>query len=188
MVTVTRIEPEPRRVDDDFGECGDVLQSHIEPLPGDRMDEMGGVANERDALGDERAGDEKAERMHAARTDRFDLAEMQLEALFKLGMKSVIRQRHDAFCLVGRLGPHDRGAVALQRQDRERAGGQKMLLGAAAMIALVADGGDDRRLIVSPAVCRNAGALADLRARAIGGNKKPRCHHAAIGNRDVEMM
>ena len=83
-------------------------------------------------------------------------------------------------------GPNDRGAVALQRQDRERPRGKKMLLGAAAMIARVADRGDDRRLIVSPAVGGDAGVCANLRARAIGGNKKARSHHMAIGKRDVE--
>src|ERR1700681_3341763 len=54
-----------------------------------------------------------------------------------------------------------------------------MLLGAAAMIALVADRGYDRRLIVSPAVGGDAGALADLRARTIGGSQKP-CGERAL--------
>ena len=54
-----------------------------------------------------------------------------------------------------------------------------MLLGAAAMIALVADGGDDRRLIVSPAMGGDAGAGADRRARAVGGGeKRARAMHA----------
>ena len=53
------IEAEPRRIDDHFGQRRDVLQSHIEPLAGDRMDDVRGVADQRDALGDERTGDEK---------------------------------------------------------------------------------------------------------------------------------
>src|SRR5579862_1876099 len=118
--------------------------------------------------------------MHAPRADRIDLAEMQLEALFKLAMERIVRQRHDALGLALGLGPHDRGAVALERQDRERPGGQKMLFRAAAMIALVADRSDDRRLIVSPTMGGDARALADLRARAIGGNKKSREDFGAI--------
>ena len=49
-----------------------------------------------------------------------------------------------------------------QRQDRERSCGQKMLFGAAVMVALMADSDDNAGLIVVPAMGRNAGALAQL--------------------------
>ena len=49
-----------------------------------------------------------------------------------------------------------------------------MLLGAAVMIALVRDIDDDGRLAVIPAVRGDAGAVADCRARAVGGDQKPR--------------
>jgi hypothetical protein len=52
------------------------------------MNEMGGVADERDALGDERTRDEETERVDAPRADRRDLAEMQLETLLELGMEA----------------------------------------------------------------------------------------------------
>src|SRR5208282_6901082 len=113
---------------------GDVLQPHIQPLTGDRMNEVGGVANERNALGDKRTRDEETERMDAPRADRGDLAEMQFETLLELGMKGVIRQRHNAFRLARRLGPHDRRAMPLERENGERPGRQKVLLGATAMI------------------------------------------------------
>ena len=76
------------------------------------MNDVRGVADKRDALGDERARDEKAERMHAPRADRFDLAEMQLEALLELGMESIVGQRHDALGLARRF-----------RSRRSRSGG-----------------------------------------------------------------
>jgi len=69
------------------------------------------------------------------------------------------------------LGPHQRGARPLQRQDRERTGGQKMLLGAALMIALMADRDDDAGLIVVPAVGGNAGALAQLERAAVAATR-----------------
>ena len=47
-----------------------------------------------------------------------------------------------------------------------------MFFGAAVMVALVADGDDDAGLIVLPAMGGDAGALAQLRARAIGGDQK----------------
>ena len=49
-----------------------------------------------------------------------------------------------------------------------------MLLGAAVMIALVRDGGDDAGLIVVPADAADAGRLADRRTRAVGGDQESR--------------
>ena len=72
-------------------------------------------------------------------------------------------------------------AVARQRQDRERAGRQEMLLGAAVVVALVRDRADDRRLVVVPAVRGDAGLLADLRARAVGADQQPRRDRVAVG-------
>ena len=83
---------------------------------------------------------------------------LQAEAAFQLGVESVVRQRDDALGLALFLGPHDRRALALQRQDRERPRRQEMLLGAAVMIALMRHGGDDAGLIVVPADAADAGA------------------------------
>ena len=47
-----------------------------------------------------------------------------------------------------------------------------MLFGAALMIAFMADGDDDAGLIVFPAMGGDAGALAQLRARAVGGDQQ----------------
>src|SRR4030095_6061369 len=107
---------------------------HIESLSGDGMDHMRGVADERDALGDERTRDRKAERVGAARAFGFQFAEVQTEAPLELGMKLAIRQRHEAPRRARRLGPDDGGAPSLQRQNRKRAGGKKMLVGASAMV------------------------------------------------------
>ena len=74
----------------------------------------------------------------------------------------------------GFLGPHDRRALAFERQDRERPGGQEMLLGAAVVIALVRHRGDDAGLAVGPAEALDAGALADAGARAVGRDQQPR--------------
>ena len=75
------------------------------------MDHVRGVADQRDALGHERARDLKPERKRAPRPDRFDVAEMQPEAPLQLGVEFGVRQRDDALGLGGLLGPHDRGAM-----------------------------------------------------------------------------
>src|SRR5262249_46904053 len=159
-------------IDDHLGERGHVLEPHIEALPRDRMDDMRGVAYEREAIGDERARNRKTERKDAARADRRELTEMEAEASLELGGKFLFGQRDDARRRLRLLGPHDRrtmadGGIARQRQDRERPGREKMLLGAAVVIALVRDGGDDGGLAVAPAMAGDARALADRRTRAV---------------------
>ena len=56
-----------------------------------------------------------------------------------------------------------------------------MLFGAAVMIALMADGDDDAGLIVVPAMGGDPGALAQFRARAVGGDQQARLDDAAVG-------
>src|SRR5262245_65863791 len=128
------------------------------------MDHVRGVTDERDALRHEGARNREPEWKCPPRPLRFDLAEMQAEALFKLGMKAGVVERDDAFGFSRLLGPDDRravpGGIALERQDRERTSGQEMLLGTPMVIALVPHGGCDARLPVWPAMRRDAGAIA----------------------------
>ena len=156
---------------------------------------MRGVADQREALGDERARHRQAERKGAARTGHRDLAE--------LAGRSAVRARRGipssgsaTMRSASRLlfGPHDRRALALQRQDRERPGRQEMLLGAAVMIALVRDGGDDAGLVVVPADasrCRPASRIAERApsaatrrradsARAVADSVDRRCDPAPV--------
>ena len=63
-----------------------------------------------------------------------------------------------------------------------------MLLGAALMIALVADGDDDAGLIVVPAMGGDAGALAQFRARAVGRHQQARLDRAAVGQRHIDAI
>ena len=58
-----------------------------------------------------------------------------------------------------------------------------MLLGAAVVIALMRDRGDDAGLVVVPAMDRDAGLLADHRTRAIGGDQQSRGQRCAVGQR-----
>ena len=109
---------------------------------------------------------------------------MQAEALFKLAMKFVFRKRDDARGFRTRLGPHQRRALAFQRQNRKRACGQKVFFGAALVIALMADGDDDAGLIVLPAMGRDPCPLAQLRTRAIGSHQQTRLDGCPVGERD----
>ena len=161
-VGLSEIHAEPRGIDHDFGQGCDILQPHIEALPCDGMDHMRGVADQRQPFGDEGARDEIAERKRARLVERLDLAEMQAKTLLELAVKFVFAERGDARGLGAVLGPHQRRALSGQRQDRERARGQKMFFGAATMIALMADGDDDAGLIIVPAMGGDPGAFAQF--------------------------
>ena len=63
-----------------------------------------------------------------------------------------------------------------------------MLLGAPVMLALMRDRGNDRRLIVIPAMGGDAGLLADFRARAVGADQEPRRDRLAAGKLHVETL
>ncbi len=108
--------------------------------------------------------------------------------LLQLVVEFVVRQRDDALGLAPFLGPHDRRAFARQRQNGERPGGQEMFFGAAFVVALVADRGDDGRLVVVPAVRGDVGLLADRRARAVGADQQARGERLAVGERDVDRI
>src|SRR5471032_555551 len=110
------------------------------------MDHMRGVADQRHPLGDKGARDEIGKRERARLVERLDLAEVQAEALLELAMEFIVAQSDDTRGLGPLLGPYQRRAFSRQRQDRERACGQKMFFGAAAMIALMADGDDNAGL------------------------------------------
>ena len=166
------IEPEPRRVGDGLRQRGDVAQSEIEALARDRMNDVRRVADQRHPLAGKTPRHRQPERKRAARADRLDLAELQAEAPLELDVKFRIGQRDDALRLARLFGPHDRGAAALQRQDRERSRRQEMLFRPAVMIALMLDGGDDAGLLVVPAEALDAARLADRRARAVGGDEQ----------------
>jgi hypothetical protein len=136
------------------------------------MDHMRGVAGQRDALGNEGARNEQPERIGAPRGARRNLSQVQAKTAFQLGVKLIVRQRDDTRGLGISFGPHQRGAIAFQRQDRERTSGEEMLLGAPVVRALVRNRGDDRGLTVVPAMYCDVGLLAHARVRAVSRDQQ----------------
>ena len=144
---------------------------------------MRGVADERQPLADEPAGDLEAERKGLDRRGEAKLAELRREAQFEL-TQEVFRLERDERARVGAaLVPDDARLAPGQRQDGERAGRQEMLLSHAFVVALVRDGGDDAGLVVVPAVGGNRGERAQLRARAVGRDGEAGAEAAAVGER-----
>ena len=92
----------------DGGERFGIAQPEIHALPGQRMHHMRRIADQRDALGDERARDIQSERIGTARAGELDVAEMQTEALLELRVEFLVGQRDDTIRFGRFLGPHQR--------------------------------------------------------------------------------
>ena len=63
------VEAEAIRLDDGLGQRRNVAEAEIEALAGDRVDAVGGIADQRQALGDEGARQRQAERKGARVAD-----------------------------------------------------------------------------------------------------------------------
>jgi hypothetical protein len=50
QLRVAEVEAEPRALDQHLGQRGGVAEAEVEPLAGDRMDAVGGVADQREPL------------------------------------------------------------------------------------------------------------------------------------------
>ncbi len=176
-----RIKAEPHLADDRLGERRDVAQAKVQPLPGDGMDDMGGVANQRKPPGDEAPGDLKAERKGFDARGKADRAEFRREAVFELARQIVGIERQQRLGVGATLVPDDARLAARKRQESEWTGRQEMLLRPAFVVALVRDRRDDAGLVVVPADGLNVGEASEFRARAVGGDREARAQHAPVG-------
>src|SRR5690606_32418998 len=161
------------RLDDHFGKGCCIAEAEIEALAGDRMDAVCGIASQREARLDEVAGERQPEREGTRLVEDADLAELVAEAGFELGLENDLVFLNKALGVFRPCVPDNRRAVAAlfvvgERQDRERACREKMLLGAAPMRALMRDGADDAGLAVFPVDSADASHLAQARAHAVG--------------------
>src|SRR5439155_2259972 len=91
------------------------------------MDDVRGIADQRQPLADEGARHRISQWVYATRADDFDLAELEPEPALQLRVEQIVGKRDDRLRGLRLLGPHDRRAATFQRQDRKRPGGQKML-------------------------------------------------------------
>ena len=74
QLRVAEVEPEPRALDQHLRQGRGVAKAEIEALPGDRVDAVRGVADQREPLGGDLRGMVKAERIGRARRQHVDLA------------------------------------------------------------------------------------------------------------------
>src|SRR3984957_12588224 len=182
-IRLAGIDTKPGGVNNDLRKRGHILQAHIEPLARDRMNDVGGIADQRQTVTDKGTRDEIAERKSARFVERLHFTEMQAKPLLELAVKLLFVERRDPRGLGAFFGPDQRRAFTGQGQDRERTRGKEMLFGAAMVVALMADRDYDSGLIVFPAMGGDSGTLAQFRARAVGGHQKACFDDIAIRKR-----
>ena len=76
---VARIEADPHALDDRLGQRRDVAQAEVEPLPRQRMDDVGGVGDQRQPLGDEAPREAERERNRFDARGEAQRAELQVK-------------------------------------------------------------------------------------------------------------
>ena len=74
---VARIEAEPHALDNCFSQSCDVAQAEVEPLPRQRMNDMGGVGDQRQPFGDEAPREAERERNGFDARSEAERAELQ---------------------------------------------------------------------------------------------------------------
>src|SRR5260370_33129006 len=99
------------------------------------MDDVRGIAGQRQPLADEGARQRISQWVYATRANDFDLAELEPEPALELRVEEIVGKRNDCLRSCRLLGPHDRRAATFERQDRKRPGGKKMLARPPGMIA-----------------------------------------------------
>src|SRR5262249_6580725 len=101
------------------------------------------------------------------------------EAFSELGDECHFVGGHDRLAACFGLGPYDRGAIALERQDGEGTGGEEMLNGLAVMRRRMRSRGNDTDLWIAPTDTFDASHFAQPRAFAVGSDEKLRTEFAS---------
>ena len=130
---------------------GDVAKAEIEPLPGQRVNEMRRVAHQRQTLADVFAGETEAERIGLDAGRQRDRPQLQREPAFNLAQQVFgMTLQHDLGVRVAFV-PDNARLASGHGQDCERSGGQEVLFGPSFVFAFMRDRGDDRALSCIPA-------------------------------------
>ena len=133
---------------------------------------MGRVAQKRHARGGHGMGQRQAQRIAVARAGQRKLPQKTAKARAQHLKVLRIRQGVDRGGIGARFAPDDQGAVAGQRQDRQRAGGHEELMRDAVVRLFVIHHADQRRLTIGPCDTLDARALRRAAAAAIGPHRQ----------------
>ena len=107
-IGLARIDTKPGGIDDHLGKRGHILQAHIEPLACDRMDDMGGIADQCQTIADKGTRDEITERKRARLVERLHFAEVQTKPPLEFAVKLLFAKCRDPRGLGAFFGPDQR--------------------------------------------------------------------------------
>src|SRR5690606_29688999 len=100
------IKSKAMRLDDALGKGGDIAKAEIQSLPGNRMDAVGGIADERQAVRHKTPGNRELKREDLPRPDRPDWPESMAETALELDLEGEIVAGYELRGAVLLLRPH----------------------------------------------------------------------------------
>ena len=157
---------------DQFADGRGIAQPEIEPLRADRRHQMGGFADQRNAIEPERADGFDRQREYAAAGFDGNLAEQRMRAPLDLGVERRVVERLKLFGVV-RIGDADQArTIARQWHQRERAGLGVKLGGRVAVRPRMREVERQRGLRIAAAAALDAGGRAAQRAPAVGADNE----------------
>ena len=155
-----------------FRQAHDVAQTEVKSLPGNRMQRLRRVADQRQPMRNRAAGSGERERIHAALSGMDDPAKTPAECLLKLMTKAFVRPAQHLIMPRLRMTPHQRAAALRHGQHRQRAVEGKAFKRAPAMRLRGTDVGDNRQLFIGFLLPADTAAGPQRRTRAIGGDQQ----------------
>ena len=142
--------------DDQLGQGVGVVQADVQPLPGQRVHHVGGVADQREAFADVALGVLALDGEAGPRHNTGELAQALGEGGFNGVLERVVGELFAGFGGFVAVVPHQRGALAGQRQHGNRPFGGKTLPANILLGQLGLDVNDHRPLVVVVAGHANA--------------------------------
>ncbi|CAM2149187.1 hypothetical protein PT2222_210028 [Paraburkholderia tropica] len=169
---------------DDVDERRHVAQTEIDALPRERVDQMRGVADQRDARRDQLVDGLQRERETARGRDAFERAVLTLRDALDFGGQ-LLGFELEQFVRVRRLRrPHERNVLIGQRQQRDDLAVAEPLIRAFAVRLFRAEIGDHAGLPIVAAFDRRADLRAHPRVRAVRAHGQIGFDRAAVREAD----
>src|SRR5690606_35768566 len=158
------------------GKAGNIQKAKIYALPRERVNNVGGIADKRQAMLNVTLGMALAQRHTKTRISVQNTTEALFKGALQLATKFFIFQLHNLGSALGRQRPHDRAPViaigVLQWQQRQRAFVGKYLPAAMLVCLLGAHAGNNCMMPVIPLSGIAAGQTTNTGVGTIGSNQQ----------------
>ena len=163
-----------------FGQGTGIAQGQVEPLPGNRVQAVGGIAEDRQVRTHLLFGFHQGQRVQVAGAHLLEGAQAIPEHTLQFAQEATLVEAGQALGVHADAGPDQRATVVRQRQQGHGAFIGKALERLAIVGFARGDVGDQRALVVGPGFHANAQLLTQAGTAAIGQYRKVAFQHGFI--------